>query len=116
MFNDDVAGYQDGCANQLQQEVGATATFTTGSAAVTGTNLSGLTAGRIVYIKAAGTAAGGWATIQTVNGATSITLTGAPQYALGGNAPGVTGGQIHELKPWTSSTCGLAWIASAPRL
>ena len=36
MFNDDVAGYQDGCTNQLQQEVGATATFTAGSAAVTG--------------------------------------------------------------------------------
>jgi hypothetical protein len=109
MFNDDVVGYEDGCTNQLQIESGATATFTTGSTAVTGTNLSGLTAGRMIYIQATLTSGGYWATIQTVNSSTSITLVAAPIYAAGSAAPGVTAGLVSEMKPWSSTTCGLAW-------
>jgi hypothetical protein len=108
MFNDDTAGYEDGCTNQLQEEVGATVTYTSGTTVVSGTNLSGLTAGRSVYMRGATT--GGWATIATVDSAIAITLSGAPQYALGGNSPSVTGGKIYELKPWSATTCGMAWM------
>jgi hypothetical protein len=111
IFNDDEDYYEDTCTNQLQQEVGAVATYATGSTAVTGSGLSGLTAGRNVYIKPYGTAAGSWATIQTVNSDASVTLVTAPQAAMGGgSAPGVTAGIIYELKPWTSTTCGVAWM------
>lgn len=116
MFNDDVAGYQDGCTNQLQQITTATAAFTSGSTAVSGTNLNLLSNGDRVYFRPSG----GWATISTVNSAVSITLTGAPQLPLGGNAPTQTStGLIFRQNAWDSSTCGLAWMlnhhAYAPR-
>lgn len=111
MFNDDVAYYQDSCDNQLQPMAGVVASYTSGSTAVTGSNLDDLTAGRLIQIRAAvGSNTYGWATIASIQSANALTLTGAPQLPLGGNASSVTNGSVQEQQPWTSSTCGLAWM------
>ena len=88
MFNDDTAGYQDNCTNQLQQGVGSVATYKSGSTAVTGSGLADSPPeGESTF-----DSLGRWATISAVNSDSSLTLTGAPQYALGGNAATQTAG------------------------
>lgn len=112
MFNDDTAGYEDGCTNQLQRHSGGVATFTSGGTAVTGSGFTGLSNGDRVYIRANSpqNSTGGFATISTVNDDTSITLTSTPTYSTGGNAASVTSGRIYKRNAWSSTTCGLTWM------
>lgn len=109
MLNDnDQYNGDSGCTPQLQAIAGTTVNYAgSGATTITGSGLSGATAGRLLYVRAPPQYL--WATAATIDSDSQITLSG-PLKSWGGiNGNSVAGGTLWELKPWTSSTCGYEW-------
>lgn len=107
MLNDSTFD-ETGCTNQL--EAIGTGTYTSGSTTLTGSGLSGLSAGQSVYIRPYG-----WSKVASVESDSSITLQSPFKVWSGTNLGSLTNAVVMRVNAWSSTTCGLTWMLKRAR-